>query len=63
MDTGPRREEFRKSIFAVVVGSPRLDFGWILSRTPVLTESSIEKALSAAESVGYDRELFKSFQR
>ncbi len=47
----------------VVVGSPGLDFGWILSRTPVLTESDIEKALSAAESVGYDRRLFKSFQR
>jgi apolipoprotein D and lipocalin family protein len=47
----------------VLVGSPRLDFGWILSRSPVLTESSIEKALSAAEAVGYDRRLFKSFQR
>ncbi len=47
----------------VVVGSPRPDFGWILSRTPVLTESSIEKALSAAEAVGRGRRLFKSFQR
>lgn len=47
----------------VLVGSPKLDYGWILSRGPILAESEIEKALNAAEAVGYDRNLFKSFQR
>lgn len=47
----------------VLVGSPNLKYGWILSRTPTLAESEIENALSVAESVGYDRELFKAFRR
>ena len=47
----------------VLVGSPNLEYGWILSRTPVLAESEIENALSVAEAVGYDRELFRPFRR
>ncbi|WP_291516306.1 lipocalin family protein [Bdellovibrio sp. ArHS] len=47
----------------VLVGSPTLEYGWILSRTPELPESEIHTALAIAESVGYDAHLFKSFQR
>lgn len=47
----------------VLVGAPNLDYGWILSRTPEMGESAIESVLRAAESVGYNRQSFKSFQR
>jgi apolipoprotein D and lipocalin family protein len=47
----------------VLIGSPNLKYGWILSRTPVLAEKEIENALSLAVAVGYDRELFKPFRR
>lgn len=47
----------------VLVGSPNLDYGWVLSRTVNLPESEINKALETARSVGYDINLFKSFQR
>ena len=47
----------------VLVGAPKLDYGWILSRTPDLSEAEIDLALSKAETLGYDRDLFKKFQR
>ncbi len=47
----------------VLVGSPDLHYGWILSRTPELAESEMETALAVAESAGYEMSLFKSFQR
>lgn len=46
-----------------LVGAPNLKFGWILSRTPELPEGDIDMALSVAQSVGYDRESFISFQK
>lgn len=46
----------------VLVGSPNLDFGWVLSRTPDLADVELEKALQSAENVGYDRTSFKNFQ-
>jgi apolipoprotein D and lipocalin family protein len=46
-----------------LVGAPKLDFGWILSRTPDLEESEVQIALNVAESLGYDPELFKSFNK
>jgi apolipoprotein D and lipocalin family protein len=47
----------------VLVGSPDLKYGWILSRDLNLDEIEIERALSIAESVGYDASLFKSFRK
>lgn len=46
-----------------LVGSPGLDYAWILSRKENLEECEIERALRVAESVGYDIKLFKSFRR
>ena len=47
----------------VLIGSPSLNYGWILSRTKNLPDRDILKALDIASSVGYDINLFKSFQR
>ena len=47
----------------VLVGTPDLNNGWILSRTPELPESEIQTALAVAASVGYETSLFKSFRR
>lgn len=47
----------------VLVGAPKLDYGWVLSRTPTLPEAQYDAVLEYAESLGYDRESFKSFQR
>lgn len=47
----------------VLVGAPNLDYGWILAREPKLGANEIETALSVAESVGYNRNVFKSFRR
>lgn len=47
----------------VLVGSPNLKYGWILSRNPILADADLEAALRVAESVGYDIESFKSFQK
>jgi apolipoprotein D and lipocalin family protein len=47
----------------VLVGTPKLDYGWILSRTALLPDSEIESALKTAESVGYERRSFQNFQR
>ncbi len=47
----------------VLVGSPDLNVGWILSRTPSLETSDLDTALDIADSLGYKRDQFKSFQR
>lgn len=47
----------------VLVGSPDLTVGWVLSRTPTLATADLDTALDLAESVGYQRTDFKSFQR
>ena len=47
----------------VLVGAPKLDYGWILSRTSEMSNSDIDAALGVAASVGYDTKLFKPFQR
>ncbi len=47
----------------VLVGSPDLQYGWILSRTPALAESEIEKALGVADELGFHRDSFKPFRR
>jgi apolipoprotein D and lipocalin family protein len=46
-----------------LVGSPNLQYGWLLSRTRDLDSSEIETALNIAENLGYDRDQFKNFQR
>lgn len=46
-----------------LVGSPSLKFGWILSRTTDLSAKDVESALQIAESLGYDRQLFKFFRK
>ena len=47
----------------VLVGSPKLDFGWVLSRNAKISDSDLTSALSAASAVGYDTKLFNSTQR
>lgn len=47
----------------VLVGAPKLNFGWILSRTPQMDENDLSEALRVAESVGYKVSRFKPFQR
>jgi lipocalin len=45
------------------VGSSTLKYGWVLARDPELSAEELEKALSAAEAVGYERSQFKEFRR
>jgi apolipoprotein D and lipocalin family protein len=42
-----------------LVGEPRRQFGWVLSRTPVLAPADLEAALARAEALGYARTAFK----
>ncbi len=42
----------------VLVGEPKRQFGWILSRKPVLDEASMNAALARAEQLGYSRSQF-----
>ena len=58
---GPKNESGLYSW--VLVGSPTIKYGWILSRTPNLGAAQIETALQAAEAAGYSRDQFKSFRR
>jgi apolipoprotein D and lipocalin family protein len=44
-----------------LVGSPGLKYGWVLARDPALSAEELERALSAAEAVGYERSQFKAF--
>ncbi len=46
-----------------LVGSPRLNFGWILSREPQLAEATLDEILALAESKGYRREQFADPRR
>lgn len=44
----------------VLVGEPKRQFGWVLSRTPQLPPSELDAALARAEALGYDRRAFKT---
>ena len=43
----------------VLVGEPRRKYGWILSRTTSLDGSIVERVLTRAEQLGYDRAAFQ----
>jgi apolipoprotein D and lipocalin family protein len=42
----------------VLVGEPKREFGWVLSRNPVLDSASLNAALNHAEKLGYSRNQF-----
>jgi apolipoprotein D and lipocalin family protein len=42
-----------------LVGEPRRQFGWILSRTPQMAPDDLQAALARAEALGYARSAFK----
>jgi apolipoprotein D and lipocalin family protein len=42
-----------------VVGEPERDYGWILARTPTLSETDLAEAFAAIESNGYDLAAFE----
>ena len=42
-----------------LVGEPRRQFGWVLSRTPLLAPADLEAALARAKALGYARTAFK----
>lgn len=42
-----------------VVGHPRRQYGWILSRTPTLSEETLEGIFERLEAAGYDRTDFR----
>ena len=44
----------------VLVGEPKRQFGWVLSRTPQLPAAELDAALARAEALGYDRRAFKA---
>lgn len=47
----------------VLVGEPAREYGWVLSRTPTLSETNLNLAMSKAEQLGYSRKQFiKSLQ-
>ena len=43
----------------VLVGEPKREFGWILSRNPTLDEATLKQILDRAVSLGYERTAFK----
>ncbi len=43
----------------VLVGEPRRKFGWVLSRTPAMSEPELQHALDRAVALGYAREEFR----
>lgn len=43
----------------VLVGEPKREFGWILSRNNRLDEATLNQILDRAVSLGYDRNAFK----
>jgi len=43
----------------VLVGEPGRKYGWVLSRTPVLSQEILNAALDKAVSLGYQRTAFK----
>jgi apolipoprotein D and lipocalin family protein len=42
----------------VLVGEPRRQYGWVLSRTPELAAADMATALARAEALGYARSAF-----
>ena len=42
-----------------LVGEPRRQFGWVLSRTPQMAPADLDAALKQAEALGYARAAFK----
>ena len=42
----------------VLVGEPKREYGWVLSRTPTLSDAQLNAALSKAEQLGYKRSQF-----
>lgn len=42
-----------------LVGEPRRQYGWVLSRTPTMTAAELDAALARAEALGYARSDFK----
>lgn len=44
----------------VLVGEPSRKYAWVLSRSPNLSRASLEQALEKAESLGYQKEQFKT---
>jgi apolipoprotein D and lipocalin family protein len=42
----------------VLVGEPKREFGWVLSRKPVLDEGLLNQALARAQALGYDKSQF-----
>jgi apolipoprotein D and lipocalin family protein len=43
----------------VLVGEPRRQFGWVLSRTPQLAPADLDAAFARAVALGYDRAAFR----
>ncbi|NDY91487.1 lipocalin family protein [Ideonella livida] len=43
----------------VLVGEPRREYGWILSRSPQLPAADLEAALARAEALGWRRSQFQ----
>lgn len=43
----------------VLVGEPKRQFGWVLSRTPQLPAAELDAALARATTLGYAREAFR----
>ena len=46
-----------------VVGHPTREFGWILSRTPVLSSETLEGIFSRLEQQGYERSQFRTIDQ
>lgn len=42
----------------VLVGEPKREFGWVLSRQPTLDAASLNAAMQRAEALGYQRSQF-----
>ncbi len=42
----------------VLVGEPKRQFGWVLSRKPLLDAASLDSAMNRAEKLGYTRGQF-----
>lgn len=45
-----------------LVGGPTTKFGWILSRTQTLPADTLEEIYALAESKGYERAAFRSYE-
>jgi len=45
-----------------VVGHPKREYGWILSRTPTLPEETLDGIFDRLEDAGYDRGVFRRIE-